>query len=72
MNTQFQIHNAFRFVQLPQSELLRNQKIVLFSDDNIDAAKAWFILKSKGYKGVYILDGGLDAGKKMFFSQKLH
>ncbi|MBK7630118.1 MAG: rhodanese-like domain-containing protein [Ignavibacteriales bacterium] len=50
--------------QLPQSELFRNQKIVLFSDDNIDAAKAWFILKSKGYKGVYILDGGLDVWKE--------
>ena len=47
--------------QLPASDLLRNQKIILFSDDNIDAAKAWFILKSKNYKGVYILDGGLEA-----------
>ncbi len=50
--------------QLPASDLMRNQKIVLFSDDNIDAAKAWFILKSKNYKGVYILDGGLEAWKE--------
>ena len=30
----------------------------------LTASKAWFILKSKGYKGVYILDGGLDAWKE--------
>ena len=56
-----------RCVPLPQissSELLRNQKIVLFSDDDVTASQAWFILKSKGYKGVYILDGGLDAWKE--------
>lgn len=54
--------------QLSSAELLRNQKIILFSDDNIDAAKAWFILKSKKYNGVYILDGGLEAwnGKVLF------
>ena len=55
-----------RCVPLPQissSELLRNQKIVLFSDDDITASQAWFILKTKGYKGVYILDGGLDTWK---------
>ena len=50
--------------QISSSELLRNQKIVLFSDDDITAAQAWFILKTKGYKGVYILDGGLDAWKE--------
>ena len=56
-----------RCVPLPQissSELLRNQKIVLFSDDDIAASQAWFILKSKGYKGVYILDGGLNTWKE--------
>ena len=50
--------------QISSSELLRNQKIVLFSDDDVTASQAWFILKSKGYKGVYILDGGLDAWKE--------
>ena len=49
--------------QIPSSDLLRNQKIILFSDDNIAAAQGWFILKSKNYKGVYILDGGLEAWK---------
>jgi hypothetical protein len=46
-------------VQLPESDLLRNQKIILYSEDDVNAAQAWFILKSKNFKGVYILDGGL-------------
>lgn len=50
--------------QISSSELLRNQKIVLFSDDDVAASQAWFILKSKKYKGVYILDGGLNAWKE--------
>lgn len=50
--------------QISSSDLLRNQKIVLFSDDDIAASQAWFILKSKKYKGVYILDGGLEAWKE--------
>jgi len=49
--------------QISSSELLRNQKIVLFSDDDVTASQAWFILKSKDYNGVYILDGGLKAWK---------
>ena len=46
-------------LQLPESDLLRNQKIILYSDDDVNAAQAWFILKSKNFKGVYLLDGGL-------------
>ena len=49
--------------QLASSDLLRNQKIILFSDDNVASSQAWFLLKSKNYKGVYILDGGLIAWK---------
>lgn len=49
--------------QIPSSDLLRNQKIILFSDDDIASSQAWFILKSKKYKGVYILDGGLNEWK---------
>lgn len=50
--------------QISSSDLMRNQKIVLFSDDDVAASQAWFILKSKKYKGVYILDGGLNAWKE--------
>jgi hypothetical protein len=63
---EYSIPNAqcIPLVQLPESELLRNQKIIFYSDDDIAASQAWFILKSKGYKGVYILDGGLNAWKE--------
>ncbi|MCK7517622.1 MAG: rhodanese-like domain-containing protein [Ignavibacteriales bacterium] len=47
-----------------ESDLLRNQKIIFYSDDDVAASQAWFILKSKDYKGVYILDGGLNAWKE--------
>jgi len=56
---------------LPQSGLLRNQKIILYADDNLKAAQAWFILKSKDYKGVYILDGGLGKWKDEVLFPKL-
>jgi len=45
--------------QIDESDLLRNQKIILYTDDDLNAAQAWFILKSKNFKGVYLLDGGL-------------
>lgn len=47
-------------VSLPDAELYRNQKLILYSNDNIQAAQGWFILKSKGFKNVYILDGGIE------------
>ena len=63
---EYSIPNAqcIPLAQLPASELLRNQKIIFYSDDNITSSQAWFVLKSKNYKGVYILDGGLDAWKE--------
>lgn len=48
---------------LGQSSLLHNEKIVLYADDGVRAAQAWMLLKAKGFKGVYILRGGLDAWK---------
>ena len=56
---------------LPQSGLLRNQKIILYADDDLKAAQAWFILKSKDYKGVYILDGSLEKWKDEILFPKL-
>jgi rhodanese-related sulfurtransferase len=41
--------------------ILRNEKIVLYSEGGIHAAQAWFLLAAKGYKHAYILLGGLDA-----------
>lgn len=49
--------------QLPKSDLLRNQKIILISDDEVAASQGWFILKADDFKGVYILKGGINAWK---------
>jgi rhodanese-related sulfurtransferase len=43
--------------------LLRNEKIVLYADTDLLAAKAWILLRGRGYQGVYTLQGGLDAWK---------
>jgi rhodanese-related sulfurtransferase len=48
---------------LTKSELMRNEKIVLYSDDDIIATQAWFILKSDGYQSVSILKKGMEAWK---------
>jgi rhodanese-related sulfurtransferase len=47
--------------ELPDAGLPHNEKIVLYSDGGIHSAQAWFLLKAKGYQGVYMLLGGLDA-----------
>lgn len=41
--------------------LLRNEKIVVYSDGGIHAAQAWMLLKARGYKSAYILLGGFEA-----------
>lgn len=46
---------------LPEYPLLRNEKIVLYSDGGIHSAQAWMLLKAQRYRGVYTLLGGLDA-----------
>ena len=48
---------------LLNSDLKRNQKILLYGNDDISSAQAWFILKSSEYKGVYILSGGMNSWK---------
>jgi len=48
---------------LKDAQLGRNEKIVLYSDGGIHSAQAWFLLKADGYKGVYILRGGLEEWK---------
>jgi len=49
--------------ELLNSNLRRNQKLLFYGSDDIASAQAWFILKSAGYKGVYILKGGMDSWK---------
>jgi hypothetical protein len=43
--------------------LLRNEKIVLYSAGGIHSAQAWMLLRARGYDGVYMVLGGLDAWK---------
>ncbi len=46
---------------LSDHPLLRNEKIVLYSGGGIHSAQAWFLLRAEGYRGVYMLLGGLAA-----------
>lgn len=43
--------------------LQRNEKIVLYSEGGIHSAQAWFLLRARDYKSVYILFGGLEEWK---------
>ena len=49
---------------LPDAGLLRNEKIVLYSEGGIHSAQAWFLLKAQQYRSVYILKDGLDGWKE--------
>lgn len=56
--------------ELQNSPLGKTEKIVLYSGNEMEAAQAWFLLRSKGYKAVYILSGGLEAWKgEILFSK---
>ena len=49
---------------LTEYGLQQNEKIVLYSDGGIHSAQAWFLLRAKGYRGVYMLRGGLEEWKE--------
>jgi len=49
--------------ELGESSLQHNEKVVLYAEDGARAAQAWMLLKAKGYKGAYLLRGGLEAWK---------
>lgn len=49
----------FAITALADSDLQRNEKIVLYSAEGIHSAQAWFLLKAKKFPAVYILLGGL-------------
>jgi len=48
---------------LPEYGLTKSETIVLYSEGGIHSAQAWFLLKAKGYRGVYMLRGGLEEWK---------
>jgi len=49
---------------LTKSDLMRNEKIILYSDDDLVASQGWFILKADGYKSVSIIDDGMEEWKE--------
>jgi rhodanese-related sulfurtransferase len=53
----------FPMPELLNSNLQRNEKIVLYSEGGIHSAQAWFLLKARGFKSVYMLFGGLEEWK---------
>ena len=53
------------------SDLMRNEKIVLYSDEETIAAQGWFLLKADSYKNVYILEGGMKCWKDQVLFPKL-
>ncbi|MBK8943855.1 MAG: rhodanese-like domain-containing protein [Ignavibacteriae bacterium] len=50
--------------QLLNSELQRNEKLILYSDNDIEATQAWFLLKTNNFKGINIIPGGLNNWKE--------
>jgi rhodanese-related sulfurtransferase len=56
---------------LPEYGLTKNEKIVLYSAGGIHSAQAWFLLKAKGYEGVYLLRGGLEEWQDKVLFPKL-
>lgn len=50
--------------ELADYPLYRNEKIVLYSGGGIHSAQAWFLLRARGFPGVYMLLGGLTAWKE--------
>lgn len=50
--------------QLLESDLAKNEKIILYSDNDIESSQAWFILTSNKYQGVNVLQGGIENWKQ--------
>ncbi|MCB0717557.1 MAG: rhodanese-like domain-containing protein [Bacteroidetes bacterium] len=49
---------------LAEYPIQRNERIVLYSGGGIHSAQAWFLLKARGYKAVYMVLGGLSSWKE--------
>ncbi|HSM52326.1 MAG TPA: rhodanese-like domain-containing protein [Thermoanaerobaculia bacterium] len=55
---------AIQVADLPDAELPRNEKLVLYSAEGLHSAQAWMLLKAQRHPAVYILLGGLEAWKQ--------
>ncbi|MEW6511688.1 MAG: rhodanese-like domain-containing protein [Bacteroidota bacterium] len=49
---------------LDRSSLGRNETVLLYSEGGIHSAQAWFLLKARQHRSVYMLSGGLDGWKE--------
>ena len=57
--------------EILDSDLMRNEKIVLYSNEETVAAQSWFLLKADKFKNVYILEGGLKCWEEQVLFPKL-
>ncbi|MBU1099571.1 MAG: hypothetical protein KKA84_04125 [Bacteroidetes bacterium] len=56
---------------LNSAGLMRNEKILLYDEDNLISSQAWFLLRADEFKGVYILKGGIKEWKEKILFPKL-
>jgi len=56
---------------LINSDLMRNEKIILYSDKETVAAQGWFLLNADHFKSAYILNGGLKCWEDRVLFPKL-
>jgi rhodanese-related sulfurtransferase len=54
----------FSVANILNSDLMRNENIILYSDNDIEAAQAWFLLKANDYNSISILEGGMNRWKE--------
>lgn len=58
-------------LELQNSPFEKTEKIILYSGGEMESSQAWFLLRSKGYKAVCILSGGLEAWKEEILFPKV-
>ena len=56
---------------LLKARIQRNEKILLYADDDLRAAQGWYLLKTRKYASVYILKDGLNCWKEKILFPKL-
>ena len=49
---------------LPDQSFAPTERIVLYADGGTQSAQAWFLMKARGARNVYMLSGGLEAWKR--------
>jgi rhodanese-related sulfurtransferase len=49
---------------LTRDDFAPTDKVLLYSDDGARSAQGWFLLRATGFKGAYLLTGGIDGWKQ--------